>query len=83
MLVHNVLHGQIVTLLVAASFPTNSKCHHLFQSTKIKIKMKPVLMLRKEQHPHNQKQTFTFEASAQDYQDGEVDTCLTYLQSEF
>lgn len=44
--------------------------------------MKPVLMLRKEQHPHNQKQTFTFEASAQDYQDGEVDTCLTYLQSE-
>jgi len=45
--------------------------------------MEPVLMLRKERHPHNQKQTFAFEASAQDYQDGEVDACLTYLQSEF
>lgn len=44
--------------------------------------MKPVLMLRKEQHHHNQKQRFAFEASAEDYQDGEVYTCLTYLQSE-
>lgn len=44
--------------------------------------MNPVLMLRKERHHHNQKQTFAFEAPAQDYQDGEVGTCLTYLQSE-
>jgi hypothetical protein len=38
MLVHNVLHGQIVTLLVAASFPTNSKCHHFVSINKNKNK---------------------------------------------
>jgi hypothetical protein len=39
MLVHNVLHGQIVTL-VAASFPTNSKCHHFVSINKNKNKNK-------------------------------------------